>query len=127
MTYHGVDFATIEREDIYRPALLQATTAVTRQQLLNPNRCTMHGFVADDALNTVTTLERAMVAEAETVLYHPDHVCLLRYNMKFLLPQVVTLEGELEEEVAAASEALQKSLPKEFVVKVVADNSLKDV
>lgn len=43
------------------------------------------------------------------------------------LTQVVTMEGELLEDVLAATEALEKLLPKDFVVKVVADNDLKDV
>lgn len=41
--------------------------------------------------------------------------------------QVITLEGELEEEVAAAAESLEAALPKDFVVKVVADDDLKDI
>ncbi|CAM9394502.1 unnamed protein product [Pylaiella littoralis] len=40
---------------------------------------------------------------------------------------VITLEGELQADVTAATEALEKSLPKEYVVKVLADDDLKDV
>lgn len=40
---------------------------------------------------------------------------------------MVTLEGELEADVAAAAEFLEKSLPKDYIVKVVADDDLKDV
>lgn len=41
--------------------------------------------------------------------------------------QVVTLEGEDANGVDAAAEALQSALPQDFVVKVVADDDLKDV
>lgn len=41
--------------------------------------------------------------------------------------QVITLEGELLEDVAAATSALGASLPEEFIVKVVADDDLKDI
>ena len=41
--------------------------------------------------------------------------------------QVITLEAEKQEDVVAATEALEKLLPDEFVVKVVADDDLKDV
>ena len=51
--------------------------------------------------------------------------------MEFLpyskIPQVVTLEGEDAKGVDAAAEALQSALPQDFVVKVVADDDLKDV
>eukprot|EP00903_Cladosiphon_okamuranus_P021990 g20220.t1 len=40
---------------------------------------------------------------------------------------VITLEGEKQEEVAAATKALQQSLPEEYVVKVVQDDDLMDV
>lgn len=42
-------------------------------------------------------------------------------------PQVFTLEGENQEDVVAASEALEKSLPAEYLIKVVADDDLKDI
>lgn len=41
--------------------------------------------------------------------------------------QVVTMEGELQEDVLAATKTLEKLLPKDFVVKVVADDDLMDV
>eukprot|EP00752_Nemacystus_decipiens_P013632 g12085.t2 len=40
---------------------------------------------------------------------------------------VITLEGEKQDDVTAATEALQQSLPEEYVVKVVADDDLMDV
>ncbi|CAM9150612.1 unnamed protein product [Ectocarpus sp. 4 AP-2014] len=40
---------------------------------------------------------------------------------------VFTLEGENQEDVVAASEALEKSLPAEYLIKVVADDDLKDI
>lgn len=55
-----------------------------------------------------------------------DYCCPLSYRPLMLL-QVITLEGELEEEVAAAADSLEAALPKDFVVKVVADDDLKDV
>lgn len=42
-------------------------------------------------------------------------------------PQVFTLEGENQEDVVAAAEALEKSLPAEYLIKVVADDDLKDI
>ena len=43
------------------------------------------------------------------------------------MKQVVTLEGEDGSGVDAAAQALQAALPPDFVVKVVADDDLKDV
>ncbi|CAN0355304.1 unnamed protein product [Ectocarpus sp. 12 AP-2014] len=40
---------------------------------------------------------------------------------------VFTLEGENQEDVVAASDALEKSLPAEYLIKVVADDDLKDI
>lgn len=46
---------------------------------------------------------------------------------KHIHTQVVTLEGEVEENVAAAAEFLVAALPETYVVKVVDDDDLKDV
>ncbi|CAM9873798.1 unnamed protein product [Discosporangium mesarthrocarpum] len=40
---------------------------------------------------------------------------------------VITLEGEMEEEVEAAVESLEASLPSEYIVKVVDDDDLKEI
>ena len=40
---------------------------------------------------------------------------------------MVTMEGELQQDVLTATDALVKLLPVEFVVKVVADDDLMDV
>lgn len=45
----------------------------------------------------------------------------------FRFTQVVTMEGELQEDVLAATKTLEKLLPEDFVVKVVADDDLMDV
>lgn len=50
-----------------------------------------------------------------------------RFSQRVLTLQVITLEAEKQEHVMAATEALEKSLPKEYVVKVVADDDLKVV
>ena len=45
----------------------------------------------------------------------------------YRVTQVVTMEGELQQDVLTATDALVKLLPVEFVVKVVADDDLMDV